>query len=69
MLRAVENDAAQAMAAIYLFNGFSLTPRDIGLFEQGFDRLDPDAAKAEVVRWSNERAQYLMFPGSPKGDA
>ncbi len=69
MLRAAGNDAAQAMAVIYLFNGFSLRPRDIGLFEQGFEQLDVNDAKAEVIRWSNERGQYLMFPGGPRGVA
>lgn len=64
MLRAAGSDAPQAMAIIYLFNGFSLTPRDIGLFEQGFDRLEMDTAKVEIIRWSNERAQYLMFPNA-----
>ncbi len=67
MLRAAGNNPAQAMAVIYLFNGFSLTPRDIGLFEQGFERLDPQAAKAEIIRWSKERAQYLMFAGRTGG--
>jgi hypothetical protein len=68
ILRAVGNDAAQAMEVIYLFNGFSLTPRDIGLFEQGFERLDVNDAKAEIIRWSSERGQFLMFPhGSRSG--
>lgn len=67
MLRAAGNDPAHAMAVIYLFNGFSLTPRDIGLFEQGYERLDPQSATAEIIRWSNERSQYLMFAGRPGG--
>ncbi len=67
LLRAVGNEAAQAMAVLYLFNGFTLTPRDIGLFEAGFDQLDVATANAEVVRWSNARNQYLMFAGTGKG--
>lgn len=66
MLRALGIDAEQAMAAIYLFKGFSLTPRDIALFERGFDHLEPDVAKIEVRRWASARAQYLMFPQSSK---
>ena len=62
ILRAIGNTAEQAIAIIYLFKGFSLTPRDIALFERGFERLEQNAAKAEVRRWAHERAQYLMFP-------
>ena len=36
MLRAVGIDAERAMAIIYLFKTFALTPRDIGLFDRGF---------------------------------
>ncbi len=62
MLRAVGNDAEQAMAIIYMFKGFSLTPRDIALFERGFEHLGQDVAKAEVRNWAYARVQYLMFP-------
>jgi hypothetical protein len=66
MLRALGIDAEQAMAAIYLFKGFSLTPRDIALFERGFTHLEPDVAKIEVRRWASARAKYLMFPQGSK---
>jgi hypothetical protein len=61
MLRAVGYDAEQAMAVIYQFKGFGLTPRDIALFEYGFDRLDQNTAHAEVGRWAYERSKYLSF--------
>lgn len=61
MLRAAGSGAEQALSAIYLFKGFALTPRDIALFEMGFEYLDPEVAKAEVHRWAYARAQFLMF--------
>ncbi|MEP7349007.1 MAG: hypothetical protein ABI668_03545 [Sphingorhabdus sp.] len=61
MLRAVGCNAEQAMASIYLFKGFSLTPRDVALFERGFEVLEQDIAHAEVCRWGYARAQYLAF--------
>lgn len=64
MLRGAGNDAHQAMAAIYRFNGFSLTPRDVGLFEDGFERLDPQEARSTVSKWASARAKYLIFPPS-----
>ena len=62
MLRGADNDAEQAMAAIYRFKGFSLTPRDVGLFEQGFERLEPEVARSAISGWASARAKYLIFP-------
>ncbi len=69
MLSAAGIDAEQAMATVYQFNGFALTPRDIALFDRGFLQLDQDSAKAEVRRWAYERGQYLMFPHIGKSSA
>ena len=69
MLRAVGIDAERAMAIIYLFKTFALTPRDIGLFDRGFAKLEQDIAKAEVRRWAYARGQFLMFPHSGKPGA
>ena len=66
MLRAVGIDAERAMAIIYLFKGFALTPRDIGLFDRGFAGLELGIVKAEIRRWAYARGQFLMFPHSGK---
>lgn len=66
ILRAIGLDAESAIGLIYLFKGFSLTPRDIGLFERGFVQLEQDVAKIEVCRWADARRQFLMFPHSGK---
>jgi hypothetical protein len=67
MLRAVGNSAEQAMAVIFRFNGFSLTPRDIGLFSQGFELLDPGDARSLTTQWASARSQYLMSPPGRSG--
>ena len=69
ILRAVGVDAERAMAIIYLFKGFALTPRDIGLFDRGFVQLEQDIEKAEVRRWAYARGRFLMFPHSGKPGA
>lgn len=61
MLRAIGCNPEQAMASLYRFNGFSLTPRDIGLFDIGYEKLSQETAIAEVRRWSLARTQYLAF--------
>lgn len=61
MLRAVGCEPEQAMAIIYLFNGFSLTPRDIDMFDRDYSTLALDVAHAEVRRWGYARTQYLAF--------
>ena len=60
MLRALGWNAEQAMATIYLFKGFALTPRDIGMFNADFERLQPDEALEEVRKWAQLRTQYLL---------
>lgn len=68
ILRAVDLDPERAMALVHLFKGLSLTPRDIGLFENGFAQLEQCAAKTEVSRWAYARSQFLTFPHSGKTD-
>lgn len=61
MLRAIGCESEDAMAIIYRFRGFSLTPRDVALFELGYDTLGQDIAEAEVQSWGYARTQYLAF--------
>ncbi len=61
MLRAVGCEPEKAMSIIYLFNGFSLTPRDIDMFDRDYAALAQDIAQAEVRRWGYARTQYLAF--------
>lgn len=60
MLRALGWNAEQAMATIYQFKGFALTPRDIGIFNADFERLQPIEALVEVRKWAQLRTQYLL---------
>ncbi len=52
-----------AMAVLILLKGFDLTPREISVFDEGYNRLSPEMAHAEVERWVIERASYLAFSG------
>ena len=61
MLRAVGCESEDAMAIIYRFRGFSLTPRDVALFELGYATLGQGIAEAEVQSWGYARTQYLAF--------
>jgi hypothetical protein len=65
LLRAVGQSAEQAMATIYQFKEFALTPRDIALFNSGYERLQLEEAFEEVQRWGQIRTQYLMFAPGP----
>ena len=60
MLRALGWNAEQAMAVIYLFKGYALTPRDIAMFNSDFEHLQPDDALAEVQKWAQLRTQFLL---------
>ncbi len=52
--------ADQAMQNLRLLFGFDrLTPRDIALFEGGFDALKRDDAVGEVKNWRTSRDEYL----------
>lgn len=53
-----------AATAILLMRGDALTPREAGAFDNGYDALDREEARAEIARWSIARAQYLAF-GQP----
>jgi hypothetical protein len=52
-----------AMAALILLKGFDLTPREISVFDEGYNVLTTEVARAEVERWAIERASYLAFSG------
>jgi len=55
---------ALAIDAIYLFRSKSLTTREAGIFDAGYDTLDRQDALAEVSRWAAARTNYLAF-GQP----
>lgn len=61
MLRAVGCEPDRAMATIFSFKGFSLTPSDINIFDQDYATLAHDVAQAEVRRWGYARTRYLAF--------
>lgn len=69
LLRAVDTNAENALGRIYRFRSHSLTPRDVALFERGYDRIEPDLAKAEVRSWAMARAQYLIFSNGTQAGA
>jgi hypothetical protein len=52
-----------AMATLILLKGFDLTPREISVFDEGYNSLSQEMARAEVERWAIERASYLAFSG------
>jgi hypothetical protein len=52
-----------AMAVLILLKGFDLTPREIGVFDEGYNSLPPEMARAEIQRWAIERTTYLAFSG------
>ena len=54
-----------AMAIIYLLKGFSLTPQDISVFERGYEKLSKAVARAEIARWSADRAAMLAESAKP----
>lgn len=60
MLRALGVSPDAALTLIYLVKGFSLTPQDIHLFENGYAELARDDAMAEIRQWSAERARGLL---------
>lgn len=66
MLRARGVSPDAALALIYQMKGFSLTPQDIHLFENGYSLLDRDEALAEIRQWSSERAHAMLKPEGSK---
>lgn len=61
MLSALGMPKDQAIASILLLRGEALTPREVGVFEFGYDKLDSGTALAEIASWSVARAQFLAF--------
>jgi len=64
MLASAGLPKALAIDAIYLFRSKSLTTREAGIFDAGYDTLDRQDALAEVSRWAAARTNYLAF-GQP----
>lgn len=63
MLRARGVSPDTALSTIYHLKGFSLTPQDIHQFENGYADLDRAVARAEIAKWTTERAQLLLADG------
>jgi hypothetical protein len=64
MLASAGLPKALAIDAIYLFRSKSLTTREAGIFDAGYDTLDRQDALAEVSSWAAARTNYLAF-GQP----
>lgn len=64
MLAAAGVSKINAIEAIYLVRGGSLTAREAGIFDAGYESLDPRNAGAEIAKWVSIRTQYLAF-GQP----
>jgi hypothetical protein len=62
MLRVLNLTRDEAMAAICLFNGFELTPREISMFDAHYTNLDINSARDAIAAWSLSRARFLAFP-------
>jgi hypothetical protein len=64
MLAAAGVAKKDAIEAIYLFRGPSLTPREGGIIDAGYASLTRETALAEVAKWASVRTSYLAF-GQP----
>lgn len=64
MLAAAGVSKIDAIEAIYLVRGGSLTAREAGIFDAGYEALDPLDAQAELAKWVSTRTRYLAF-GQP----
>lgn len=60
MLRGCDLPQEGALAVVYLFKGFALTPRDVQLFERDYARISLDAARTEIRSWALARSQFLL---------
>lgn len=60
MLRACGVEKEAALAIIYLFRGFQLTPRDVQLFERDYDAIPVEMTRGEIQSWALMRAQFLL---------
>lgn len=61
LLRCCRLDRQQAMAAICLFRSFDLTPYEISIFDEYYERLDRDVLMAMAMQWAAERLKFLTI--------
>jgi hypothetical protein len=64
MLAASRLPKSSAAGALYLFRGGSLTVREAGIFDAGYEALNSQDALAETAKWASARTSYLAF-GQP----
>lgn len=69
LLRCCDLDRDQAMAAICLFKAYDLTPYEVTIFNENYDRLDRDDMMATAARWAAERFASLAIPMGEMGAA
>lgn len=69
LLRYSRLDRQQAMAVICLFKGFDLTPHDITVFDENYERLDRDMVRAAMADWAAERLKFLTIPADDLSNA
>lgn len=60
-LKALEVPKAQAIDAIITLRRDKITPRDAGIFDAGYDLVDPQAAKREIDIWAATRTSFVAF--------
>lgn len=61
LLRAMNVSKTRAIEAIFLLRGDTLSSREAGIIDSGYDLLDTGSAIAEAARWAAARAHYLAF--------
>ncbi len=61
LLKASGVSKADAIGAIFLLRGDTLSSREAGIIDSGYDLLDAPSARAETSRWAAARAHYLAF--------
>lgn len=64
MLAATGVSKSEALEAIYLFRKESLTPREAGIIDAGYDSLNRSDALVEIGKWASARTNFLAF-GQP----
>lgn len=61
ILRAMATPKDKAMSSIVLLRSAALTRREVGIFNKGYDALDPFAASKALAEWAFSRSQFLAF--------
>ncbi len=61
LLKAAAVPKAKAIEAIFLLRGDTLSAREAGIIDNGYDLLETASASAEAERWATARAHYLAF--------